>query len=208
MEYIKDDDFKEVSDMFKKYLNIASLLLASALIGITAPVGMVKAHTIDDGCETKSLFVNLSSGRVQRTHVAFLVAQANLSGADVTVFLADEAAHLVLRPEFIDLKYLHKIGYPKGIDHELDTLYELQEVDEENPLPSLKELQEMGVTFYGCPLCVNGALAKGLTIFNPGGLDMDAWYEYVLPDILPIAPEDFDQLYNRPGACNAAVISF
>lgn len=137
--------------MFKKYLYIASLLLASALIGITAPVEVVKAHTNDDTCESKSLFVNLSSGRVQRTHVAFLVAQANLFAqeAEVAVFLADEAAHLVLKPEFIDSKHLREIGYPKGRDHMLDTLYELQEVDEENPLPSLKELQGMGVTFYG-----------------------------------------------------------
>lgn len=148
---ITDDDFKEVNDMFKKYLYIASLLLASALIGITAPVEVVKAHTNDDTCESKSLFVNLSSGRVQRTHVAFLVAQANLFAqeAEVAVFLADEAAHLVLKPEFIDSKHLREIGYPKGRDHMLDTLYELQEVDEENPLPSLKELQGMGVTFYG-----------------------------------------------------------
>jgi len=204
--------------MFKKYFNITSLLLASALIGITAPAGMVKAHTIDDGCETKSLFVNLSSGRVQRTHLAFLVAQANLfaQGADVTVFLADEAAHLVLKPEYIDFKHLRKIGYPKGRNNKLDTLYELQEVDDENPLPSLKELQEMEVTIYGCPLCVNEALAKGLTIFVPDGddpdqmpdLDSEAWAEYVLPGIQPLGPMDFDRLYARPDACNAAVISF
>ena len=197
--------------MIRKYLRIVWLLLASVVVSLTTPAGMVTAHTIDDGCETKSLFINLTSGRIQRTHVAFLVAQANLyaQGAEITVFLADEAAHLVLKPEYISLKHLRQIGYPKGRKRKLDALHELQEIDEENTLPSLKELQAMGAAFYGCPMCVNEALDDELTIFLPdGSVDTEAWSEYVLPGIAPIDPMAFSRLYDRPEACNAAVISF
>lgn len=190
--------------------------LVSLLLGVAAafPLGAEPALQGRALCEQqqKHLFINLASERAQRATVAFMVAQANLfaQGAKVYLFLSDAAAHLVLEPAYMDREHLVELGFPEPVEEQDAILHGLQAVDTANPLPSLKELREMGVTVFGCPLCVQEALAAPYTIFGADedgdgmpDVDMQMWDQFVARDAQgepiadPISPADFAVMYSR-----------
>jgi len=178
--------------------------------------------------EGNSLFVNISSGRVDRALVALRIAAINLmSDADVAIFFADQAAPFSVRPECLNKRY-----DKEKLD--LEAVVGLQEVGEDPNTPSIKGLMAQGMVAYGCPICVahaidpkqmvlvgegeNATYEECGELFNPDGtFDEDTWDRAVLPGIIAVLPpnavEAFSWLYdqvdeNGDVTSRAAVISF
>lgn len=179
-----------------KGLTAAGAMLVGLFLATSSYGGAQGAMPIQQNpnrCEaTKSLFVNITSGRVQRISVAFLVAQANLQaiGADVNLFLADEAAILAVKPKY----------WPKRIKKdERAALLCLQQGGEDCPaVPTLAGLLSLRARAYGCPLCVQEVVKEEMSIFNAdGSVNEDEWAEVIFDDIPPITPFDFELIYDR-----------
>lgn len=172
---------------------LVGLFLATSSYG--GAQGAMPIQQNPNRCEaTKSLFVNITSGRVQRISVAFLVAQANLQaiGADVNLFLADEAAILAVNSDY----------WPEEVTGEEKTallcLQQKQEGVVCPELPTLAGLLNAGARAYGCPLCVQEVVKDKMSIFDDdGNVDMGKWAEVIFDDIPPITPFDFELIYDR-----------
>ena len=197
---------------------LTTALAIAALISGLFTTGSTLADTVGKnprGCEvTKSLFVNITTGRIQKTTVAFLVSDANLEalGADVTLFLADEAAILAVDQVYWPSDVLDDQG-------RFNALTCLQGTAGDGitcpPTPTLKSLRDKGVEALGCPLCVQEVISdSGLSIFDSAGRFLpDVWNQVVFDEIQWIAPGDFALIYDRRTrnprcTINAAVMSF